>query len=375
MTDKEKYILARWAYSIGKPFISDAEYQILHDMMLSVYPDWEYVQRSWSSDPCPMDLLIKYDMEDLIRDIRLTDKTESIPSLGSYAEVKAVYKDLSEKCTGSYKHDGWNIQIDYFNHRPIWVQTRGRSSNSIEVNELLKYVPAYIPEGSKIKVVCEATLSNDDFLWAKNYLGNQYQRSAVSTILANPKYYDKLSLHAFDIVSEGKKFDKFPTLTEWGFKVPEWCEFDNFDELLLNLKRMSDKKNYYNYPTDGWVVAGTATKAIRILAWEEEIYKSFIKEDNPYTENFGAYRISVAANIYPIRLVNSTQRVIPLTNYQRVIDMDLRPGSPVAFKLKSHAIADVDADSTKALQKMWQGKYEDYHNQVICNEVAKQDIF
>ena len=90
MSDLDKYILARWCYSIGKPIISDAEYNQLHRTISTLYPDNPYVNRSWSSDPCPKDLLIANGMSQYIFDVVLTDKTVSIPSLNSYLELENV---------------------------------------------------------------------------------------------------------------------------------------------------------------------------------------------------------------------------------------------------------------------------------------------
>ena len=57
MTDIVKYIIARWAYSVGQPIMSDAEYTILDRSMKARFPKNPYCQRSWSSDPCPVAML------------------------------------------------------------------------------------------------------------------------------------------------------------------------------------------------------------------------------------------------------------------------------------------------------------------------------
>ena len=83
LSDKEKFILARWSYSVGQPLMSDSEYTQLLRYMEKMYPNDEYVKRSWSSDPCPTELLKKIDRTDLIYKVILSDRTESIPSLNS----------------------------------------------------------------------------------------------------------------------------------------------------------------------------------------------------------------------------------------------------------------------------------------------------
>ena len=51
LSSRDKFIASRWAYSVGAPIISDAEYTLLLDYMKSAYPNDEYVNRSWLSDP------------------------------------------------------------------------------------------------------------------------------------------------------------------------------------------------------------------------------------------------------------------------------------------------------------------------------------
>lgn len=373
MTDLEKYIIARWTYSLGHEWISNAEYQLLHNKMMATMPDNEYVKRSWSSDPCPSELLIRYNMPEYIKAVTITDKTESIPSLGSFAEIESLYKTLDSKATISYKHDGWNMQFDYYNGDLIWAQTRGRASNAKEAHDLMSHVPAHIPVSGKVKVVCECTVPNHLFPEVTRVVGNQYQRSAVSTLLARGGEYTKyLECHAFAI--HGTEYDKdpLPVLKSWGFKVPAWKYIYSFDELMDAIREFDQDVYAYDSPTDGLVVSGVITRALRVMHWEEPIYKSYVLLDDPYIEKYGAHRISVEARIYPIRLPNSVQRIIPVTNYQRVIDNNLRPGFPIAFQLKSHADADIDEVATKLLQEQYAGNYEAYRAMVESNEVIKE---
>ncbi len=80
MNLEDKYILSRWAYSVGEPLpdMSDADYNNLHRYMRDqkLLPD--YTERAWSSDPCPYELLKKYNMENLAHNVILSDKTESM---------------------------------------------------------------------------------------------------------------------------------------------------------------------------------------------------------------------------------------------------------------------------------------------------------
>lgn len=370
MTNLERFIIARWMYSIGEPIMEDAEYSLLLDAIQSEYPDSPYLNRSWSSDPCPIDILTAYGYEDAIRNIVLSDKTESIPSIGDWGTLKELYGDLNEDATLSYKHDGWNVQASYFNGELVRFQTRGRSTDSISVAVLRSRIPERIPEMGRVTVCMEATVSNGNYKLLKEEIGSKSQRGAVSSCLARCEHTDKIDLHAFSIIGDKQVLNPFSTLEEWGFNTVKWMCVHNYRELVDGMYKLSEELSSYESPTDGLVIRCGMTRAIRLLEWKEPIYMSYV---TGYDETHGAHRIGVKAVIRPIALRNSTQRLVSCTNYQRIIDNDLRVGYPIAFRLASMAIADLDEESTKLLQSKWDGRLEEYREWVDKNEEAKLD--
>jgi len=368
MTDRERYILSRWMYSIGRPIITDAEYTVLHNFMLSSYPSDEYVNRSWSSDPCPVDLLKKYGMEDSIKEVILTDKTESIASLNSLADVKAFYGSLDEEVTVSYKHDGWNIQYSYYNGELVHVQTRGRLCDAKDASVFKTLVPNTIPVTGKVKIVTEVTVPNSKFPIIQRDFGNTSQRGSVSTVLANPEYLHCVEAHALDIKAS-EDYDIFPTLLTWGFKVPAFRKVRSYADLMTAVKELSEQKASYDSPTDGVVVKGTETKALRIMAWEEPIYTSYI---TGYKEEYGPHRISAALEIFPVKTPTGMQRVLPITNLNRIVSNNLKLGTPIAFRFVSGAIADVDLETTRKLQKIWAYRDKEYQQHIEITEIERK---
>lgn len=366
LTDFEKFILARWAYSVGKPVMSDAEYTQLLRAMEATMPDNEYVKRSWSSDPCPTELLERIGRKDLITAVIIADKTESIPSLNSDLEIKLELGNVQGSGTASMKHDGWNIQANYFNGHIVNVMTRGRSSDAVDVSKLRDYVPETIPYTGPAKVVMELTVSKSNFKICANLFNNVSSRSAVSTILARPEYYHLLSFTAFAIHGyDLKGRNKFEVLKEWGFNVPMYFDVYSYSDLLSAVKMLSDAESTYEEPTDGVVYDGELTRAIRILAWEEPIYTSYV---TGYIEQYGAYRLSPSVSIYPIMRKGTTQRQLSMTNWQRIMDYNLQPGAPVAFRIASSAMADFDEESTRLLHKQWENRWEEFKNNTCQNE-------
>ena len=335
--------------------MSDSEYSILFEFMKSRYPDDEYVTRSWSSDPCPVDLLKKHNLLHLAESIALSEKTESIPSLNTWESVQRELSGFQGRGTLSMKHDGWNIQASYVGGHLIKVETRGRSSKSMDVSALSARLPQTVPWTETSKVILEATVSKRNFDFCRYQFGNASERSAVHTVLAKPEYLHLIDLHAFDIHGVNLKgVCKFDKLQEAKFQVPKYYEVHDYEEILSCMEKLSVTKDDYASPTDGIVFDGPFTRAIRLMSWEEPILRSYVE-----------------LLIRPIARDGGTQRRIAITNWQRIIDNNLRPGYPVAFRLASGATADFDAESTRLLQKEFEGHYDMYRNLIDGEEAQK----
>ena len=369
MTDIVKYVIARWAYSVGQPIMTDAEYTVLDRAMKAKYPKHPYCLRSWSSDPCPVAILTEYGYENLIKAVVLSDKTESIPSLNSLIEVRTMYESMHSPHTVSFKIDGWNIQASYYNGERINIQTRGRASDAMDASAIASLIPKQIPEMGRVLVVMECSVPDAEFGWFKENFGVTSQRGAVSTALANPdKCLQHIAIHAHGVRCSSVVSDKFALLKSWGFEVPMYAWVSNYSELMDQVNAFSEYKSGYGIPTDGLVVEGMSTNALRIGAWEEPIYRSYV---TGYAESYGPHSIAIQCTIYPIKLANSVQRQLPATNLSRIIGLNLRPGYPVAFRIASSAIADIDEDSTRLLQKEWEGREDTYRHMVQMNEAMK----
>ena len=69
-----------------------------------------------------------------------------------------------------------------------------------------------------------------------------------------------------------------------------------------------------------------------------------------------------------MQLANSTQKLVSVTNLKRIIENNLQVGYPIAFRLSSMAIADLDEDATRILQEQWKDDYEEYRRLIENNE-------
>jgi NAD-dependent DNA ligase len=373
MTDLEKFILARWAYSIGTDTVSDAEYTLLANTVKSTTPEGSapYLNRSWSLDPCPTQLLKKYGLEHQIKNIVSTDKAESIPSVNDFSTLYNIYFHMTTPAVLSMKHDGWNIQAHYYNGSLVSLHTRGRVKDAMDVSVLASHIPTDIPQSGSVVIGLEVTLPNAHFKQVKEMFGNSSQRGAVSTLLAHSKFSHLLVLHAFKIdgVESASVFEK---LKSWGFLVPKYREVSNYIQLVEGLKELSEivTAGKYDFPTDGVVVADAlSTNAVRLFHWEETIHKSYV---TGICEEFSCHNITPILRIYPIALQNSVQRRLSATNISRIISLGLRIGAPVAFRLVSSAIADIDEQATIYLHKTIPENAWDYYAQNMrYNEMVK----
>ena len=369
MTDLELFIISRWMYSIGEEIITNYQYTDLLNEIIEKYPDSPYVHRSWSSDPCPVELLRKYGYDSHAYEVILTDKTESIPSINDWLSLQSVYGNLNERVCVSYKHDGWNIQASYYNGALLQIQSRGRANDPINAAVLASKIPQTIPAMGKVTICFEATVSNENYATVKAECGNKSQRGAVSTCMAKSAYVQYVDMHAHSIVGDVQYGDPLPLLEEWGFQVVGYRYASTYQELIDVLEILSEEERSYNSPTDGIVVRGTVTRAVRLLCWEEPLYHSYVVD---YDETQGMHRFGIKVVIKPILLKNSTQSRVSCTNYQRIIDNNLRKGFPIVFRLSSMAIADLDVEGTRRLQETWKGREDEYVKHIDEIEEAKR---
>lgn len=374
--DQDRYIIARWVYSLGGELISDSEYTILEGFIKERGLLPEYTSRTWSEDPCPFKLLKKYELTELIEQITLSrDKTESIASLNSVLAVNAKYENLTHNSTVSFKIDGFGFRFRYVNKVLAYGQSRGRSSDALSFDYLDELVPKEINLMGMVDVIGEVALVEGGLEALQKLYPNKNlisRRAAVRTALANKETVKYLRFIAFDII--GLDIDFYTVmmyLEEWGFTTPSFRIVSNYRELMDTVKEMSDEKDSYFVQTDGVVVRDLETgekKALRIFNWEESIFKSYViglKED-PTKHGFNC-----RAEIFPIFTGNSNQRKVSITNLARLQELNMGLMSPIAFTLVSHAYGNIDMESTRLLIKQWEGRELEYMEMIEEEEKAK----
>jgi NAD-dependent DNA ligase len=359
----DRYVVARWAYLMGEPIISDIEYDKLEKEFRLDYPDDSHSNRPWSFDECPVELLKKYGYSEMICNPTMGYMAESIYSINNQEEFERTFRNLNEKSRLSFKIDGWNTRVSYFNGHIVNVETRGRSGTNLDIKNVAKLFPKEIPIKGRVAVTGEMSIPNDKWDIFKSMTDNKDQRASVRSAIARDAV-DFLAFLAFNIFIENgvETGDQYVLLNQLGFTSPKFVWVNNFEELKKNIWYMSYINKAYNYLTDGLVIEnGHYQYAIRLGAWEEHAMHSFVEG---YEENQGMYGNYLKVKCYPISVEGKTFPRISINNIASIIENNLQIGYPIAFNLRSSANVVIDSAETDALQKQWAGRYEQYRDNI-----------
>lgn len=369
------FIISRWMYSIGKDIITDSKYNLLREYLIDKELLPEYTSRTWSEDPCPVNLLKKYNLDDSIESIVVFKDSASIPSITTWEDLRYNYLYMGTPHRLSFKKDGFNFHVAYVDGVPYKGNTRGRTGKNLEFRDLSDFnIPQRISLMGNINVIGELTLSKSNFIKLKQMyplLNLISQRASVRTALANKEAHKLLTFTAFNIQEVNDIYEEERLLKEWGFTDPGYIWISTYTELVDQIKILSEKAKTVEDLTDGIVIENISKdkqRAIRLGFWQESILRSYVIS---YKEEPGNFNDIPKLVVRRIHTDKSGHTLIPITNWGRVISNGLIPGSPVAFKLTSQAAPVIDLGATKILQQQYMGKYALYKQMVDLEEESK----
>ena len=364
---RERFIVARWAYLVGQPIMSDPEYDDLERFMKDNFPLDPYCNRPWSFDECPKDLLNKYGYSSMIIDTVMGYNAESIKSINTREDYEATFSSLNERSRVSFKIDGWNTRASYYNGHIIKFETRGRSGNNLDMSGLPVGIPKKIPIKGRVYVKGETSIPNNLWPSYKQLTGNSDQRSSVRTAMARGDFqflsFLSFAIHAEDgLPPEYDNPDTYVTLSKLGFKTPTRRFVNDFASLDKCLDYMSALDKGYGYLTDGLVIENSRIQlAIRLGAWQEVAMASYV---TGYEESQGMYGVAMNADIYPITIGGKTYPTVSVVNLGAIIENNLQIGAPIAFRLRSSANVVLDATTTYQLQQQWADRFDEYREYI-----------
>lgn len=359
----DRYLVGRWTYLMGEPILSDVEYDATERQFKSEYPDDIHSKQPWSFDECPVEQLGKYGLESLIKNTVMGYRAESISSVNTRDKFKEVFGSLCKKSRLSFKIDGWNTRVSYYDGVMVKVETRGRSGNNLNANGLAPLFPKTIPIKGRVAVTGEMSIPNKAWVSFKLMTGNNDQRASVRTALAQCAV-QFLSFLAFDIfIEDGYEYnDQYELLQSLGFKTPYFKWVYSFEELTKRVDYMSYVVRGYDYLVDGLVLENEDFQlAIRLGAWEEHAMYSYV---TGYEEDPGMYGVFYKIKVSPVTVEGKTFPRVSVNNIATIVENNLRIGLPVAFNLRSSANVVLNATETAQLQAKWNGRYEEYKRRI-----------
>lgn len=360
----DRYVVARWAYLMAEPILSDVEYDKLEKEFRIEFPTDYHSTRPWSFDECPTELLKKYGYSNLICNPVMGYMAESIYSINNKEEYNERFRSLNERSRLSFKIDGWNTRVSYFNGHIVKIETRGRSGNNIDIRDLSPMFPKTVPYKGRVAVTGETSIPNKVWPEFKTLTGNSDQRASVRTAIARGSI-EYLSFLAFNIFIEDEPYqgDAYELLQSLGFQTPKFVWVNNFSELEKYIWYMGYINRVYGYLTDGLVIENSQYQlAIRLGAWEEHSMLSYV---TGYEEDQGMYGVFFKVKCYPIDIEGKTFSKISINNIANIVENGLSIGAPIAFSLRSSANVVLNVTETAELQKKWKGKYEEYKRTIV----------
>ena len=125
-------------------------------------------------------------------------QAESIDSILTRYDYENMFSRLSERSRVSFKIDGWNCRVSYYNGFLVKVETRGRSGSNLNITALAAIFPKKIPHKGRVAITGELNIPFSKWLAFKALTGNSDQRSSVRTAIAK-ELFDYFAFLAFDI--------------------------------------------------------------------------------------------------------------------------------------------------------------------------------
>ena len=284
----ELYIFARYMYRIGKPVISDADYDLIDRELKANYPDMaEYYNRTYDDDPVPTELLQKcgveaervvsnsavFDSDDYAS--MNEDKSLSIDSVINYEDAYPFFemlRDLQLDFVTSLKIDGNNTKSLYKNKQFTMSLSRGRSGDSFDFTESVrKILPSTLDiAGDRFITYSESYVLPEALpILQSKYDNTSYKtcKSAAISLLRvqhAPEDYKYLKTRVFFVDGVAQKLSEmFPILEKSGLETPpyrcfKWSDIpSNFADFKTWLK--ADVFDFIHdlsegIPSDGIVV-------------------------------------------------------------------------------------------------------------------------
>lgn len=390
LSEKEMDVLylARYFYKYGfngKEFLSDRKYQILLDKLESVNPDHILLNRLWSNDPIPYEILKKYNLPIA----KVVNKSEYLPreildlkekykhQISIYAEdllnrsikLYRTFDDISRwfmvmpaaKYHASVKADGINYSATYIKGNLVDVTTRSRDGDGIDITYQGRLLlPTKIDtEEEIIKISGEIVLPFECLPYFREKYNKPYKtaRNSVNSVLLTCEDAEdirKLIALTFKVKSEllNTLEDEFRWLENNGFITTPNATFTyngNTESFKEVFSKFEPFRRNLAYGSDGLVVAvndsnhfyelgGTSTHfngniACKVGVWDATSYTTTVLG---LDWTYNTTKITPVLIVDPVETeTGQTVSRINAHHLQRLLDLGITLGSEVSFNYVS----------------------------------------
>lgn len=318
------YILARYFYRIGNPFINDSIYDQIDNMIRRENPPEmeEYLNRTYDDDQIPYKLLEEIGVKPIEDKLNVdnslftyldTEKSLSITSVTTYDDAFKFfneYRVLKKDLVVSLKLDGDNAKTLYLDGQLKLSLSRGRSGIGFDFTDTIKYkLPVVLKEKIRELKIYSECFVDEDYLpvLRKKYNSDRYKtpKSAAISLLRvkhRPEDYEHFHVIVHGVDTLGNTImESFSKAKELGFnivdhKLIQWKEIpDRKDEFIVWLNENVMDYLYFrnkSTPSDGVVVEvndlaylGTQVNqyssrqlALKFYHWNFKLYKGIVEE-------------------------------------------------------------------------------------------------
>lgn len=376
---KDIYLLARYMYRIGKPFLEDKVFDSMEKILLkNGVITQELHDRSYDDDPVPYNLLRELNLEKYIVNFgsyspyaRYLDeeKSLSINPLFDYSPIFEYFQSYRHlELIVSLKVDGINSKNLYLNGDLMLSLSRARAGEGIDFTKNISNIlPIYTDISEKeVKVFCENYVDADylEVLRSK-YDPTSYKTcrtSATSLLRVTHASEDYKHLHSLAFGAEGLPYSTISATLDYlksqGFETVPYMILkpntvpDNYDKFVEFIKAIGDKfmESTLDIPSDGLVVdindlthVGVVSGkysdrniALKIHHWSSKYYKGIIK--NIILEQ-KAVNASCRVEIEPMLTNDGCEaRIVNVHNPRILIENGYTVGSEVYYERQSGTI-------------------------------------
>lgn len=237
-----------YLYDLGKPIISDTEYDNLYFKLIEMEKELGYTL------PNSPTQIINYEIKNELKKVEHNHPMLSLDKTKDWDEFLNYFghKDV----IGMLKLDGLTCSLRYLNGRLISAETRGNGKIGEDIlhnAKVVKNIPKTIPFKDELIIDGEIICTYENFEPFENEYKNPRNFASGSIRLLDSKECEKrnLSFIAWNVITPltNRVIDNFHKIKEFGFTVVPWTSSYDWDasDFLI------EQADYHGYPIDGLV--------------------------------------------------------------------------------------------------------------------------